>query len=134
MGTTTDSTIQYSQETLDRAARAVICSPFTLALLTKIQTQSVALGTIAGATGVQQGYTSLPLSELVAEDHLMWLIQVGVLRREVDGQGLTDSFWLTPLGRQLLNRWQAEGKVVLPQASVSDRIKNALARWFRLPT
>ena len=37
------------------------------------------------------------------ENDLRWLICVGVLRREVDGQGLTSRFRLTPLGRQLLD-------------------------------
>ncbi len=31
-----------------------------------------------------------------------WLIKVGVLRREVDGQGLTSKIRITPLGRQIL--------------------------------
>ncbi len=33
-----------------------------------------------------------------------WLIQVGVLRREVDGQGLTSKIRLTPLGREILEQ------------------------------
>ena len=31
-----------------------------------------------------------------------WLIAVGILRREVDGQGLTSKVRLTPLGRKIL--------------------------------
>ncbi len=31
-----------------------------------------------------------------------WLIKVGVLRREVDGQGLTSKIRITPLGREML--------------------------------
>ncbi len=33
-----------------------------------------------------------------------WLIKIGVLRREVDGQGLTSKIRLTPLGRQILEK------------------------------
>jgi len=33
-----------------------------------------------------------------------WLIIIGILRREVDGQGLTSSIRLTPLGRQMLEQ------------------------------
>jgi len=32
-----------------------------------------------------------------------WLIKIGILRREVDGQGLTAKVRLTPLGRQILD-------------------------------
>jgi len=32
-----------------------------------------------------------------------WLITIGILRREVDGQGLTARIRLTPLGRQILS-------------------------------
>ena len=35
------------------------------------------------------------------ENEFRWLIKVGVLRREVDGQGLTSKVRLTPLGRQI---------------------------------
>jgi hypothetical protein len=62
----------------------------------------------------------------------MWLIQVGILRREVDGQGITDSFRLTPLGRQLVEQWANQGGT-LPAPSFLDRLYNALSRWLRLP-
>jgi hypothetical protein len=57
---------------------------------------------------------------------------VGVLRREVDGQGITDSFRLTPLGRQLVEKWQPQGDI-LPPPTLLDRLYNALSRWLRLP-
>lgn len=91
--------------------------------------ESVALKAIAGVMGVEHGYTKRPLSELAAENALLWLIQVGVLRREVDGQGITDSFRLTPLGRQLVDRYQGS----FPrQPSWIDRFYEGLNRWFRL--
>ncbi|MCS6813633.1 MAG: hypothetical protein NZ772_08705 [Cyanobacteria bacterium] len=43
----------------------------------------------------------------MAKNHWLWLIQIGILRREVDRQGLTDSFRLTPLGKRRVNVWQA---------------------------
>ena len=36
------------------------------------------------------------------EKSLLWLIKIGVLRREVDGQGLTSKVRVTPIGRQVL--------------------------------
>lgn len=97
-----------------------------------MRSRSIDLQEIAGVAGAREQYTKRHLSELAVENALVWLIQVGVLRREVDGQGITNSFRLTPLGHQIIEGWQQQSKVI-PKASVSDRILNALNRWFRLP-
>lgn len=125
--------IQYSPATITRAERAVRCTPFQLPLFATMRWQSVDLRSIANQAGTQNGYTRQPMTELAAENALLWLIQVGLLRREVDGQGLTDSFRLTPLGHQLVQTWQQQGNR-LPSASLSDRIINAFNRWARLPS
>ncbi len=130
--TQTKSSIQYPERTLKRAERAMRCSPFQLQLFTRMRYDSVNLNAIAGQSGVNADYTSQPLAELVAENALLWLIQVGVLRREVDGQGITDSFRLTPLGRQLVEQWENQNQN-LPTASLCDRINNSFNRWLRLP-
>lgn len=122
---------QYSQQALERAARAVRCSPFQVPLFETMRWQGVALQAIAGSEGMRNRYTRRPISELAAENHLLWLVQNGVLRREVDGQGLTDSFRLAPLGRQLLAQWQQVGGYLAP--SWLDRLYNWLSRWLRLP-
>lgn len=124
--------VQYPQATIDRAERAIRCAPFQMPLFTQLCHTAVALREITGETGVANGYTKRPLPELVAENHLLWLIQVGILRREVDGQGLTDSFRLTPLGRQRVDTWRAQGLQVIPAASVGDRVLNMVAYWLRL--
>ena len=125
--------IQYSPRTITRAERAVRCSPFRAQLFTTMQYQSVTLRAIADELGVRNHYTRRPIAELMVENELLWLIQVGLLRREVDGQGLTDSFRLTPLGRQLVEKWQRQGGSFTP-ASILDRVYNSLARWFRRPS
>jgi hypothetical protein len=94
--------------------------------------QSVPLMAIANGAGVQNQYTPSNLSEFAVESELLWLIRVGVLRREVDGQGLTDSFRVTPLGRQLVEQWQQQGLFQIPSPSLSDRFYNALSRWLRI--
>jgi hypothetical protein len=123
--------IEYSRQAAQRAERAVICSPFQLQLFATMRWQGVALRAIANAEGTRNRYTRRILPEMAVENHLLWLIQVGVLRREVDGQGLTDSFRLTPLGRQLLDKWQQIGG--LPTASLLDHLYNSWHRWARLP-
>jgi hypothetical protein len=97
-----------------------------------MRSKSVPLQAIAGQEAVKQHYTKRSMSELAVESGLLWLIQVGVLRREVDGQGITDSFRLTPLGRQLIKTWESQGGT-LPPPSFMDRLYNALSRWLRLP-
>lgn len=124
--------IQYSTRTLKRAERAIRCLPFQLPLLAAMRSQSVSLQAIAGQKGVEHHYTKRPLSELAIDSGLMWLIQVGILRREVDGQGITDSFRLTPLGRHLVEKWENHGGT-MPPPSFLDRLYNAVSRWFRLP-
>tara|TARA_B100000700_G_scaffold112557_1_gene126565 strand:+ start:1129 stop:1503 length:375 start_codon:yes stop_codon:yes gene_type:complete len=41
-------------------------------------------------------------SPLLIENQFLKLIRIGVLRREVDGQGLTSKVRITPIGRQVL--------------------------------
>lgn len=126
-------TIQYPRATLVRAERAVRCSPFQTHLFAAMRWQRVELRAIAEERGVRSQYTTRPLPELVAETELLWLMQVGLLRREVDGQGLTDSFRLTPLGRQLVNQWEHQGNAIAPPTWL-DYLKNALSRWLRRPS
>ncbi|HEY9651079.1 MAG TPA: Npun_F0494 family protein, partial [Coleofasciculaceae cyanobacterium] len=115
------SSIQYPTPTVNRAERAMCCSSFQLPLFIAMRSKSVPIQAIAGQEGVTNQYTQRSLSELAAEGDLMWLIQVGLLRREVDGQGITDSFRLTPLGRQLVEKWEKQGGK-FPSPSFLDRL------------
>jgi hypothetical protein len=126
----TPSDLNYSNKTLKRAERALSCTLFKLSLFVAMRKNSVPLSDIALSTGVEKRYTQKFLSEQKAEADLMWLITVGILRREVDGQGITDSFRLTPLGRKVIVKWESEGKEV-SQALWWDRIINYLTGWFR---
>ncbi len=121
--------VTYSAQTLQRAEQALRCAPFQLPLLLAMDSQSIPLPAITDGGGVQQGYVTYPLSEGRVERELMWLIQVGILRREVDGQGITDSFRLTPLGKQILSQWQSQGEKI-PPATAWDRIRNQVRRWL----
>ncbi|MEB3212630.1 MAG: hypothetical protein VKL39_14820 [Leptolyngbyaceae bacterium] len=101
-------------------------------LLLAMQQHGVSLKSIAGNNGTNKGFTRTPLTEASAEYSLMWLLRTGVLRREVDGQGLTDSFRLTPLGRQLVDLWQKSDNS-FGEPSWFDYARDALSRWLRLP-
>ncbi|WP_392533352.1 Npun_F0494 family protein [Nostoc sp. C117] len=123
-------TFVYTPSTIQRAERSLICSPFNVSLFEVMGHQSVTLSAIAVENGFKQGYTKRPLSELTSDNALGWLIQVGVLRREVDGQGITDGFRLTPLGRQLIEKYQGKN---WRNPSWRDRLSDAVIRWLRLP-
>ena len=129
---TTGKIISYPAKTIARAELALRCAPFHLALFAKMRWESVSVPKLAGDLGIKSGYTRYPLSELGVETATNWLIQVGMLRREVDGQGLTDSFRLTPLGLELIEKWEATGGS-LPPVNQIDRVSNWTARWLRLP-
>ena len=122
--------IPYSPKTLQRASLALRCSRFCLPLFQAMQVCSVPLGSVVAPQGMNQGYTRRSLTEAAAEWDFKWLIQVGILRREVDGQGITDSFRLTPLGHRLLEQWQGPESFATP--TMGDRLYNALNRWLRL--
>jgi hypothetical protein len=133
VGSPVRQTMQYPTRTLLRAERAMRCSPFRLQLFTTMIYESVSLAVIAGHLGLERQYTRHSLSELSSESELLWLIQVGLLRREVDGQGLTDSFRVTPLGRQLAQKWQNPELSDSYLPTFGDRFYNFLNRWFQLP-
>ena len=121
--------INYPANTLKRADRALWCSPFKLNLFTQMRDRSISLQDIAATSGIEKNYTKKAIAEPEAESYLMWLLKVGVLRREVDGQGLTDSFRLTPLGRQNIEKWQQQDE--FPRPSLKDQISNWLNRWLQ---
>jgi hypothetical protein len=123
------SGIHYPRLTLRRAERAMRSAPFQRGMYEAMIRQGVLLQSIAGRDGLQNGYTVRSIGELAAESELLWLMKVGLLRREVDGQGLTDSFRVTPLGRQVVLCWQNDLRTT---ATLRDRLYNALSRWFRL--
>ena len=120
----------YSSSTLKRASLALRCSPFNLSLFEKMRSQRIAMSEIAEDSGIKNSFTKRKLSELAADNALIWLIEVGLLRREVDGQGITDSFRLTPLGHQMVENLQNQTWVA---PTFGDRLKNLALRIFRLP-
>jgi hypothetical protein len=120
----------YPQETIKRGERSLICSPFNLNLFVAMAADRIAMSEITGEAGIKQGYTKRVMSELAVDNAVVWLIQVGILRREVDGQGITDSFRLTPLGQLLVEKFQSKP---WRDASLFDYISDGMTRWLRFP-
>ena len=106
---------------LGRARQALGCLPFRRALFDTLAATALSSGAIAAAS---EGYCAVPVQEDAVEAHLIWLIRLGVLRREVDGQGLTERVRLTPMGRALLDTIPGE----IPAAGPLTRLRHWLRR------
>ena len=117
---------EYPPQVLERADVALRCAPFAVKLFADMATQGVNLRAIAGNDGIKNKYLTSPTNLIITENALLWLIQVGVLRREVDGQGITDSFRLTPMGHLLLDKWRSQPRFAI--ATFSDRYQNFWAQ------
>jgi hypothetical protein len=129
--TTSPKTFEYAPPTVRRAKIALSCSPFRLKLFQDMRHQSVPIQQIAEEAGIRLGYATSAFSESRTEDKLVWLINVGLLRREVDGQGLTDSFRLTPLGRKIVAEWE-QSQTEIPIPTFTNRLSHWLNRWLKL--
>ena len=99
------------------------CLPFRLAFYRQLDVQARSSGQIAADPDWQR-LSHQHLSANRSEDLLIWLIQLGVLRREVDGQGLTERVRLTPLGRETIGCWSA----TIPAADPLTRLRHWLRR------
>lgn len=106
-----------------RASSALRCLPFRRAFYELVGEQAISSAELCQRNDWRR-LCFLPMGPDRAEAHFIWLIRVGVLRREVDGQGLTERVRLTPLGRQLLRQWPGE----LPRASLSERMHQNFRR------
>ena len=111
-----------------RARSALRCLPFRQAFYQALESRALSSNDLGGSNGGESNPHSQwcfsPVGAYEAEGHLIWLIQLGVLRREVDGQGLTERVRLTPLGRQVLEAWPGE----IPRANPGQRLWGWLQR------
>lgn len=105
-----------------RARQAVRCLPFRLDFYRVLDRQALSSAQIASHPE-RPRLCRRTLTANRTEDLLIWLIQLGVLRREVDGQGLTERVRLTPMGRDTIAPWTD----AIPPASPLTRLKH----WLR---
>ncbi len=108
---------------LERAARSLRCLPFRRAFYQEVDTNAISADELC-ARSDWSFLVFAPFGPERAEGHFRWLIQLGVLRREVDGQGLTERVRLTPMGRSLLRAWSSE----VPRAGLRERIQENFRR------
>ncbi|QEY31966.1 hypothetical protein EVJ50_06670 [Synechococcus sp. RSCCF101] len=117
--------MSWASPSLRRASEALRCLPFTAGFYRRVAEGPLRADEICGDPALcSAGYSASQV-----DDDLIWLIRLGVLRREVDGQGLTERVRLTPLGRELLQHWP-EG---WPPPGPLMRLRQGLRRrWPRL--
>ena len=119
---------QQEQRALVRAKRAVRRLLFRCHIHEELEREALSSTQLA-ARADWSVLSQQRLSANHCEDLLIWLIQLGVLRREVDGQGLTERVRLTPLGRVVLSEWSGE----IPSASLPSRLRHWVKQhWPRL--
>ncbi len=118
-----DGTGSTTQRALRRGRLALRCLPFRQAFYRQLESRALGSNDLASSPAATP-WCMPPVGAYEAEGHLIWLIQLGVLRREVDGQGLTERVRLTPLGRQVLEAWPGE----IPRANPGQRLWGWLQR------
>ena len=91
------------QKIFRRAQRGIKNCPFNLFLFQSLQKGSLSAENvfIDKSKYLNQEFMFINNS-LFIENEFLRLIKIGVLRREVDGQGLTSKVRITPIGRQVL--------------------------------
>jgi hypothetical protein len=106
-----------------RARQSLRCLPFRRAFYQEVDQHALSATELCARADWAR-LVFAPFGVERAEAHFRWLIRLGVLRREVDGQGLTERVRLTPMGRSLLASWQGE----VPRAGLRERIHENLRR------
>ena len=99
------------------------CLPFRRAFYDHVRETAISSSELCQREDWQR-LVFAPFGPERAEGHFNWLIRLGVLRREVDGQGLTQRVRLTPMGRMVVSRWPGE----IPRADLRTRIRENFRR------
>ena len=92
------------QKIFKRAKKGIRNCPFNFFLFISLQERSLSAEDVFlnKSNYLKQDYIFIN-SSLLIENEFLKLIKIGVLRREVDGQGLTSKVRITPIGRQVLD-------------------------------
>ena len=93
------------QKIFRRAKKGIRNCPFNLILFQSLQKESLSAQDVFENKSkyLRQEFMFIN-SSLFIENEFLKLIKIGVLRREVDGQGLTSKVRITPTGRKVLEK------------------------------
>ncbi len=109
-----------------RATRAIKCLPLNLNFYDDAKKNGLNAGQVFEfRKRYSSNYKKWFSDKENLEKTFEWLIIIGVLRREVDGQGLTSKIRLTPLGRKIIENNPA---LANNNGLFFERIKNFFTR------
>ncbi|WP_269623224.1 Npun_F0494 family protein [Prochlorococcus marinus] len=116
----------FDKHIINRSKRAIKC----LSLSTEFYKDAEVSGLSASKVlQMKKKYISRNLFSFTNPEKIeacfLWLIKIGILRREVDGQGLTSKVRLTPLGTFILKN---EPDLANQKASAYELIRNWILR------
>lgn len=111
------SLVSSEELSIQRAIRSMSCLPFKRKFYETLCLRAMDANDVCNSRDYAK-YAFLPFGIDRAEEHFRWMIRLGILRREVDGQGLTSKIRLTPIGRKALSNINGE----IRRASLRDRI------------
>ena len=93
------------QKIINRSRKGIETSPFNLLFFQNLQANSLSSQDVfknkSKFLNKEFGFIN---STAFIENEFLKLIKIGVLRREVDGQGLTSKVRITPIGRYVLQK------------------------------
>jgi hypothetical protein len=115
---------EMEQAAILRAERSISCLPFKRAFYEEIDRLSLSAEELCEKKD-WNSFVFLPFGPERAEEHFQWMIKIGILRREVDGQGLTSRIRLTPMGRKVISRFRGE----IRRAGLRERCYETLRRY-----
>ena len=116
---------QNEDYALLRAESSMMCLPFRKTFYEEIDTNAISGEELSQREDLSR-LVFVVFSSHRAEEHFAWMIKLGILRREVDGQGLTNRVRLTRMGRRIVERWKGEA----PRAGLRKRIQETFRRHY----
>lgn len=113
---------------IERGEKVMACMPFRKRFYLEIKEKGLSAQELIARDDWQM-LVFAPFGRERAEAHFRWLIKNGLLRREVDGQGLTSRVRLTHLGEKIIEESQDE----LRRAGIRERMNENFRRyaWIR---
>lgn len=111
------NTNQIQDAIFHRASRSITCLPFKKEFYCEISKRGMSSSELVQKQDWQR-FVFAPFGKDRAEQHFRWMMKLGILRKEVDGQGLTDRVRLTPLGYSVIKQWEKE----IPRAGIREKM------------
>lgn len=90
------------KKVIKRAEAVIACMPFKRLFYLEVLDRGMSALDLVNRTDWNR-LVFAPFGKSRAEAHFLWLIKNGILRWEVDGQGLTSKVRLTALGHRVIS-------------------------------